>query len=81
MQYLHQIEIEKSETEIVKLRNEKLQVEIEHNNKELAASAMNLVRKMEMLSKIKDDLIHLHKFSSGGNYNTKKFQSIIKTIE
>lgn len=56
LQYLHQLEIEKSEKEIVKLKNEKLESEIEHKNSELANSAMHLVQKREMLGKIKDDL-------------------------
>lgn len=56
LQYLHQLELEKNEKEIVKLKNEKLEAEIEHKNSELANSAMHLVQKREMLGKIHDDL-------------------------
>ncbi|MCU7549709.1 hypothetical protein OCK74_11325 [Chitinophagaceae bacterium LB-8] len=56
IQYLHQLELEKNEKEIVKLKNEKLEVEIEHKNSELASSAMHLVQKREMLEKIRDEL-------------------------
>lgn len=56
LQYLHQLELEKNEKEIVKLRNEKLEAEIGHKNSELATSAMHLVQKREMILKIRDDL-------------------------
>jgi DNA-binding CsgD family transcriptional regulator len=56
LQYLHQLELEKNEKEIVKLKNEKLEAEIGHKNSELANSAMHLVQKREMLGKIRGDL-------------------------
>jgi ligand-binding sensor domain-containing protein len=59
--YLHQLELEKSEKEVVKLRNEKLEAEIEFKNTELASTAMHLVQKEEFLLKIKDELQHLNK--------------------
>jgi ligand-binding sensor domain-containing protein/DNA-binding CsgD family transcriptional regulator len=61
LQYLHQLEMEKSEKEIMQLRNEKLETEIDHKNKELASSAMHLVQKGELLSKVKDELTRLKK--------------------
>jgi ligand-binding sensor domain-containing protein/DNA-binding CsgD family transcriptional regulator len=54
--YLHQLELEKTEKEIVKLKNEKLEAEIQHKNTELASVAMHLLQKGEMLSKIKGQL-------------------------
>jgi hypothetical protein len=59
--YLHQLEIEKSEKEIVKLKNEKLETEIEFKNSELASTAMHLVQKGEFLTKIKEELQNLNK--------------------
>ena len=56
LQYLHQLELEKNEKEIVKLKNEKLEAEIGHKNTELATSAMHLVQKREMLEKIRDNM-------------------------
>jgi DNA-binding CsgD family transcriptional regulator len=56
LEYLHQLELEKNEKQIVKLKNEKLESEISHKNSELANSAMHLVQKREMLGKIHDDL-------------------------
>ena len=59
--YLHQLELEKSEKEVVKLRNEKLESEIEFKNSELATTAMHLVQKEEFITRIKGGLQHLDK--------------------
>lgn len=56
LQLQHQLDMQERETQIIQLRNEKLQSEIGHKNSELASAAMNLVQKKEMLSKIKGDL-------------------------
>jgi hypothetical protein len=45
----------------VKLRNEKLEGEIQFKNTELASTAMHLLQKEEFLLKIKDELQHLNK--------------------
>lgn len=47
---------EKSNAEIIKLKNEKLQLEINTKNKELASSTMNLIDKNQLLSGLKSDL-------------------------
>lgn len=61
LQYLHQLEINKAENELVALRNEKLQAEIDFKNSELATSAMHLVQKGELITKMKSDLNHIMK--------------------
>jgi len=61
LQYLHQLEIDKAANELVRLRNEKLQAEIDFKNSELATSAMHLVQKGELLTKIKSELNRLMK--------------------
>ena len=61
MQYLHQLEINKAENELVTLRNEKLLAEVDFKNSELATNAMHLVQKGELLSKIKAELSQLTK--------------------
>jgi DNA-binding CsgD family transcriptional regulator len=58
---LHQLELEKTEKELVKLRNDKLESEIQHKNTELASVAMHLVQKAELLGKIKDEMVRLKK--------------------
>ncbi len=60
---LHQLELEKSEKEIVKLRNEKLEAEIQHKNKEMASATMHLMKKGELITKIKDELQYLNKIT------------------
>ena len=76
-QYLHQLEIEKTESELVTLRNEKLNTEIDFKNAELATTAMHLVQKGELLSKIKADLNQLTK----GLDNDKAASEIKKMIK
>ena len=61
LQYIHDLERSKTESELVTLRNEKLEVEINFKNSELASSAMHLVKKGELLTKIKTDLAHVMK--------------------
>ena len=61
LQYLHALELEKNEKEIIKLRNEKLEAEINHKNKELASAAMHLVQKGELFTKVKEELVKLKK--------------------
>ncbi len=61
LQYLHHLEIEKTEKEIVKLKNEKLEAEIAHQNTALASSAMHLLQKGELLTNLKEELKRLTK--------------------
>ncbi len=59
--YIHDLELNKSESELVTLRNEKLEADIGFKNSELASAAMHLVKKGELLTKIKADLSHILK--------------------
>ncbi|MBP6686365.1 MAG: hypothetical protein KA160_00800 [Lacibacter sp.] len=59
--YIHELERNKTESELVTLRNEKLEAEINFKNSELASSAMHLVKKGELLTKIKTELAHVMK--------------------
>jgi ligand-binding sensor domain-containing protein/DNA-binding CsgD family transcriptional regulator len=61
LNYLHQLELDKSEKEIIALKNEKLESEILGKNSELASVAMHLLQKSELLEKIKEELVHLRK--------------------
>ena len=80
LQFQHQLEMEQNEKEIIHLQNEKLAYELEHKNTELASGAMNLVRKMEIFSKLKEDLnnVKLHVADEKGQ---KEFQKLIKVID
>ena len=57
LQYQHQIEIEKNEKEIIRLKNIKLEAEAQHNEAQLASNTMNLLQKRELLNKIKDEIV------------------------
>ncbi|WP_315820373.1 triple tyrosine motif-containing protein [Paraflavitalea speifideaquila] len=80
LQVQHELEIGKSEKQIIQLENEKLEAEIGHKNAELASSAMSLVRKMEILSRLKEDLVQ-YKSSSGTDKGSKEFQKIMRVLD
>jgi ligand-binding sensor domain-containing protein/DNA-binding CsgD family transcriptional regulator len=83
MVYMHQLEIDKSEQEIIKLKNERLITEIETKNTELASTSMHLVQKQELLTKIKHDLSKLNtNIPSDENlYNLKKIIRLLSSEE
>lgn len=72
-------EVEKSESEIIKLRNEKLHNDIQHRNSQLASATMHLVQKSEILSKIKNDLKSIQ--SQAEPELKKKLRYLVRTIE
>ncbi|MDV6168563.1 triple tyrosine motif-containing protein [Flavobacterium sp. DG1-102-2] len=63
-----------NEQELMKIKNQQLEQDFESKNRELAVSTMNLIKKNELLSMIKDDL---KKNSEGGDNSVK---SVITTI-
>jgi DNA-binding CsgD family transcriptional regulator len=77
--YLHQLELEKNEKEIIKLKNEKLESEILHKNADLATSAMHLVQKSELLSKLKTDLVKITKSAEDEKVN-EDLKKMIKVV-
>jgi DNA-binding CsgD family transcriptional regulator/ligand-binding sensor domain-containing protein len=80
LQMAHELQMGKREKEIIELKNEKLQADIENKNSQLASAAMNLVRKMEIFSKIKDDL-SAFKNNEETKAASKEFQKIIRLID
>ena len=80
LQMLHELQMGKREKEIIELKNEKLQADIEYKNSQLASAAMNLVRKMEIFSKIKDDL-NAFKNNEETKTASREFQKIIRLID
>jgi len=79
LQYQHQLEIEKSEKEIIRLKNIRLQSEVEHNNAVLASNTMNLLHKRELLNKIKDEILAVQE-EVEPEKRTKNIRRIIKII-
>jgi ligand-binding sensor domain-containing protein/DNA-binding CsgD family transcriptional regulator len=83
LQYLHQLEIDKAEKELIALRNEKLQAEIDFKNSELATTAMHLVQKGELITKLKNELNQVLKGieSTSGQSDVKKMIKILAEDE
>lgn len=75
--YIHELERNKTNSELVALRNEKLEAEINFKNGELASSTMHLVKKGELLTKIKEELSHVLKYLD----NKTAIQELKKVIK
>ncbi len=80
LKYIHQLEVEKNEKEIIQLQNEKLVNEVIYKNKELADVSMHLVERSDALIKVKDELQRLHK-KTGGNHDVKRVIELVNEIE
>jgi ligand-binding sensor domain-containing protein/DNA-binding CsgD family transcriptional regulator len=79
LQYIHELERSKTEGELAALRNEKLEAEINFKNSELASSAMHLVKKGELLSKVKGELAQVMKGFDNPQAATE-LKKMIKTL-
>ncbi len=64
LSYLHGLELDRSEKEIIALKNENLETELNYKNKELATITMHLVDRGKLLLNIKEELMTLtHKLN------------------
>jgi len=72
-------ESERSAAEIIQLRNDKLETEISYKTKELALSAMHLVKKGEVMNKIKSDIVKISKQTT--EPAKKQLERVVKDIE
>ena len=79
LSYIHELEINKSEIDIITLQNEKLEVEIEFKNSELASSAMHIVKKGELLTKIKSELGGIIK-KIDNEYTITELKKMVKAL-
>jgi len=77
LKYIYDLEKKQTENELIELRNEKLETDISFKNSELASSAMHLVKKGELLSKIKSELTKVSK----GFENPQAISEIKKMIK
>lgn len=75
----HHLEITEAENELVSLRNEKLQAEIDFKNSELANNAMHLLKKGELLTKMKNELSNTIK-SVGNERAVTELKKMIKVL-
>lgn len=73
-------ERELAEKEIIKLRNEKLQSEIEHKSQQLASNTMAMMRKNNLLNSIHEELEH-QKEQLGDQLPGKYFKQLQDLIE
>lgn len=79
LMYLHQLEIERNEKEIIRLKNEKLESEIQLKNTELASTTMNLIQKGEMLVKVKEQFVRMKK-ESEVDKESEDYKKILKML-
>ncbi|HEY4060667.1 MAG TPA: triple tyrosine motif-containing protein [Puia sp.] len=77
---LHNLEIEKSEKEIIKLQNEKLANEVLLKKRELANASMHLVEREDALARVKDELQTLYK-KTGHNHDVKTALQLVNELE
>ncbi len=80
LRYIHQLEIEKNEKEIMKLNNEKLAHEVMSKTKELASTSMQLLENSGALIKVKDELAKLDT-GDHEDANLKRINMLLKDIE
>jgi DNA-binding CsgD family transcriptional regulator len=79
MRYLHQLEIEHNEREIIQLQKEKLQAEVSFKNQELASTTMHLFKRGKLLAKLKEELLEAIKKLQGDNSHGD-FGKLVKMI-
>ncbi len=59
--YIYELEKKQAEATLIEVENEKLAADLSFKNAELASSAMHLVTKGELLTKVKKELTHVSK--------------------
>lgn len=77
--YLRQLELDRKEKEVVRLKNEKLESELGFKNQELANMTMHLIQRGEVLAKIKETILAVvkkHDFKD----STLNFRQLIRMI-
>lgn len=79
LNYLHQLVVDRNEKEIIKLKNEKLETDINFKNRELLTMTINLVQRGEVLTKIKEIISSLMKKDIPGD-NSPAFRNLLKLI-
>ncbi|GAA4442396.1 triple tyrosine motif-containing protein [Ravibacter arvi] len=80
MQYIYELELEKSEKEIIKLQNEKLENEVLLKKKELANTSLHLAGNVSTLEKIKYEL---NKFTTDADHqeNLRRITALLRSAE
>jgi DNA-binding CsgD family transcriptional regulator len=76
----HLLEIELNEKEIVKLRNDKLEADVNFKNKELATATMHLMQRGKLILKIKEELLPIVK-TENIEESPEEFRKILSLIK
>ncbi|NEU09641.1 transcriptional regulator [Flavihumibacter sp. R14] len=79
LKYLHQLELQRNESEIVKLKNEKLENDVNFKTKELASTTMHLVQRGKVLVKIKEVISNLEKMPNAES-SSADFKQIFRLL-
>lgn len=79
MAFEHQLELEQSEKELIRLTNQNLEAEVQHKTNELASVTMNLVQKKEFILKLKTELQQLQKNTKVGDDNPE-LKKLLKVL-
>jgi ligand-binding sensor domain-containing protein len=77
--YLHSLELDRSEKGLIALQNAKLEGELQFRNKELATAAMHLVERGGILSSIREELMAVIKRLNTPNLSFE-FRSVFKML-
>ena len=77
----HQLNALRSEEVINRLKNEKLEAEVQHKTKELASATMHLVQKNEILNAIRGSLEKLERKMNATPEHSREIGRIIKMME
>lgn len=80
LEYIHQLELEKNEKEIIALQNQKLASEVALKKKELASATLRLAGNTDTLSKLKDQVSRLN-HASNSEHEMKKLMALVKSAE
>ncbi len=80
LQYLHRLERDQQEKEIVKLKNEKLEAEIALKNAELASQSLHLVQKGDVISRVKEDLVRQLRSSGTATGNAPELKKMVRVL-
>ena len=79
LSYLHQLELDRSEKEIVRLENEKLEADVTYKNRELSTMTMHLVQRGKVLARIKEVISTIIK-NHDINDSSPSFRHLIRLI-
>jgi ligand-binding sensor domain-containing protein len=83
LSYLHQLELDRTEKEIVRLKNEKLEADVNYKNKELSTMTMHLVQRNKLLAKIKEVISLVIKSADipDGSGSLRQLVRLIRDVE